>query len=428
MSDSNNKDPLEEFFQKKSGDYDISYREEDWKSLEGRLDALDTQLAARRRRRLAAAAVLIIISLLSYFIYQNNQEINSLNEQLSRQNQPQTITNPAPDNATEDALAENSTPAPELSDLEEDGNEGNTGGKSQGERAKETMEQTGTAVTSGVEPGEIQPNAGNETIDLAISNINCDDCSLSEAAVQAPPQFQSIRATETYATVSATPNAVLAGVERSPEEHRAANIQGNALSRVALGFVIGPDMSTAGDLTNFYNPGSKVGVTVEYVINDRWAVSLGAIRSRVNYKAGSSDYSPPAGYWYSGMEADLTRATCILIDIPVNFSYRFFRRNHSRLYASAGLSSYIMVNEDYRFSYANEQPEFPQRWEENTGTKHFLSSVNLSIGYEYDLSSSVSLRAEPFFRLPIQEIGWGNVNLYSVGSLFSINYSLNQLK
>ncbi|MGK7370473.1 MAG: hypothetical protein ACNS64_09675, partial [Candidatus Halalkalibacterium sp. M3_1C_030] len=74
MSDTNNQDPLEEFFQKKSKDYNISYSEEDWKSLEGRLDALDAQYAARRRRRLAAAAVLIIFSLLSYFIFQNYRE------------------------------------------------------------------------------------------------------------------------------------------------------------------------------------------------------------------------------------------------------------------------------------------------------------------------------------------------------------------
>lgn len=427
MSDSNNKDPLEEFFQKKSGDYDISYREEDWKSLEGRLDALDAQIAARRRRRLAAAAVLIIISLLSYFIYQNNQEINSLNEQLSRQDQPQTITNPVPDSATEDALTENSTPVPDLKDVKEDPNNGKLEGNSQNERLENRVGETGAELATDINSDQYQTIARNKTNPISISEINCEECILSETITQTPTEFHSISANETYATDRNTPIAQLTGLESSQEETQRINSSKSALSRITLGFVLGPDMSTAGNFSNFYNPGSKIGVTVDYSISEKWAVSIGAIRSKVNYKAGSSDYSPPAGYWYNGVEADLTRAACILIDIPVNLSYRFFRRNHSRLYASAGLSSYIMVNEDYRFSYAYEQPELPQRWKENTGTKHFMSNANIAIGYEYELTNSLSLRAEPFLRVPIREIGWGNVDLYSVGSLFSINYSLNKL-
>lgn len=424
MSDSTNKDPLEEFFQKKSGDYEISYREEDWQSLEGRLDALNVQYAARRRRRWAAAAVFLIISLLSYFIYQNYQEINSLNEQLSRQDQQQPVTNPAPDSITGEATPENETSIPDIADLENTRDD-NSAGNNDHNRLFDAGTQPDEEIAADAQPEQNQTDYGNATAPIAISELTCKECELSESTITGSQELETNRVSGTYA--ANVPAITYMNAKDESQNRSGLALSGNGLSRVTFGLVLGPDMSTAGDLTNFYNPGSKIGITIDYSITDRWAVSLGAIRSKVNYKAGSSEYSPPAGYWYDGIEADLTRAACVLIDVPVNVSYRFLLRDQYRLYASAGLSSYIMLNEDYRFSYNNEQPEYPQRWNEDTGTKHFLSTANISVGYEYDLSKSISLRAEPFFRIPINEIGWGDVNLYSVGSLFSINYNLRGL-
>lgn len=423
MSDSNPKDPLEEFFQKKSGDYNISYREEDWKSLEGRLDALDAQYAARRRRRWAAAAVLLIISLLSYFIFQNYREINSLNEQLSRQEQQQTETGPAPNGIKEDTISENETSIPDITDIEGSRVDGNTAGNSQHNDLTESITQPGEELAAKSTTEHIRPEARIVADLVAISDFTCKGCELSQTTDYQSSELATKQISETYASHT-SPNISLADQEDS-QDGNSISLSEKGFSKVSLGLVFGPDMSTAGNFSNFDNPGSKIGITIDYNINSRWVVSLGAIRSKVNYKAGSGEYSPPAGYWYNGVEADLTRAACVLIDLPVNISYRFYRGKQSRLYASAGFSSYIMLNEDYRFSYSYEQPELPKRWNEDTGTKHFMSTANLSLGYEYGLSSSVSLRVEPFFRLPIREIGWGNVNLYSMGSLFSINYDLN---
>jgi len=423
MTDSNNQDPLEEFFQKKSGDYDISYREEDWKSLEGRLDTLDAQFAARRRRRLAAAAVLAIVSLLSYFIYMNYQEINSLNEQLSRQEQQEPATAPAPDSLAEKTAPDNEAQVPDIADIEELANETDVTGKSESNRISETASRETEGIASANQPEPTPPVIQTSARNLAISELECKDCKLSESASFESPEPITQQAPNTYSAYT-SPVTAMAEEQNSQKVSR-PGISEKGVSKFSVGFVLGPDMSTAGNLNNFYDPGSKIGLTVDYKINRNWAVSLGAIRSKVNYKAGSREYNAPSAYWYNGIEAAQTRAQCVLIDIPINLSYRFLQGEQSRLYASAGLSSYIMLNEDYRFSYSNEQPEFPQRWNEDTGTTHLMSNANLSVGYEYDLTESVSLRAEPFFRLPIREVGWGNVNLYSMGSLFSINYNLN---
>jgi hypothetical protein len=422
MSESNNQDPLEEFFQKKSGDYDISYREEDWKALEGRLDALDAQFASRRRRRLAAAAVLAIVSLLSYFIYQNYQEINSLNEQLSRQEQQEPATSTTPDSLPEKGVPANERPIPDIADIQDLTQDNPVTGQSGRNGISETVSQEDEGIATVSESGQNRARSQAAARSLAITSLDCKDCELTEDVSFETP-IRAVQPADNKFSADTAPFAALTGEQESPS---AANpiISGSVLSNISVGFVLGPDMSTAGNLSNFYDPGSKIGITVDYKINSNWAVSVGAIRSKVNYKAGSQDYNAPAGYWYNGIEASQTRAQCVLIDVPINLLYRFLKGEQSRFYASAGLSSYIMLNEDYRFSYDSEQPEFPQRWNEDTGTAHLLSNANISVGYEYDLTKSVSLRAEPFFRVPLREVGWGNVNLYSMGSLVSINYNL----
>ncbi len=425
MSDSNKQDPLEKFFQKKSGDYDISYREEDWNSLESRLDALDAQLASRRRRRLAAAAVVVIVSLLSYFVYQNYQEINSLNEQLSRQEQqaPPTAMSPKTDTLGENTIPAEELSEPDVADMQELPENAGLRGKSEGNRNSGTATSGGEALADVATTEQNRPGLQTETPIRAISSLECVDCTLPDK-IYSEPTAQTLQLGHYKPKEGTTPfSAQTSGHVASKESKPGMPESGNG--KFSIGLVLGPDMSTAGNLSNFYEPGSKFGFTVEYKINKNWAVSAGAIRSKVNYKAGSQDYDPPAGYWYNGIQATQTKAQCIIIDIPINLSYRFLNQDRSRFYASAGLSSYIMLNEDYRFSYDYEQPDFPQRWNEDTGTAHLMSNANISVGYEYDVTKRMSLRAEPFFRVPLREVGWGNVNLYSMGTLVSINYNLN---
>ena len=433
MSDSNKKDPLEEFFQKKSGDYDISFREEDWHSLESRLDALDAQLATQRRRRLAAAAVLIIFSILSYFIFQNYQQINSLNEQLSQQGE---ITEPAPSPTPTD------TPSPSLQTLAQDyDNDGNASDRDSKDSAGE---EPASALSEDKSDNTNNPTSDNEseylaaqdkdetsndsgkfaTADITVSEIQCPDCTLSELTLGGTVSGSAFAAYGNPADYPQIADIALAGDNNADSEASALIASQQNLPKFSVGVVTGPDLSSAGSFSNFYDAGSKIGITIDYNLNRNWAISIGAVRSNVHYKADMQDYSPPEGYWYDGIQASLTRAECSLIDIPISLSYRFLHFDNSRLYATAGVSSYIMLSEDYRFSYQSDQQNLPQRWSEDTGTTHFLSNAGFSVGYELDVTQNMSIRAEPFLKVPLREVGWGNVDLYSMGSLFSLNYKL----
>ena len=183
-------------------------------------------------------------------------------------------------------------------------------------------------------------------------------------------------------------------------------------------------MSTVGGISNFYNPGYKIGISAEYALTKNLAVSVGAIHSRVQYTASGNDYNPPEGYWSYGAVPQETVGKCLLIDIPISLKYNVLHFDDSRIFASGGVSSYIMLNEDYRFDYGGYSSGQPQRWQERTGTRHWMSNAVFSLGYEMDLKSNISLRIEPFIKVPIQEVGWANVKLYSMGSFISVNYNI----
>ncbi|MDX1618949.1 MAG: hypothetical protein R3224_09195, partial [Balneolaceae bacterium] len=144
----------------------------------------------------------------------------------------------------------------------------------------------------------------------------------------------------------------------------------------------------------------------------------------VRYRASGSEYDPPRAYWTNGILPEETIGVCSLIDIPLNLKYDILRQDRSRFFATAGLSSYIMLTEDYRFSYAQSYSGQSERWNERTGTRHWFSNANFSVGYEFDLRPNWSLRAEPFVKMPLKEVGWSNVKLYSMGTFVSLNYKM----
>lgn len=419
MADNQHNDPLEQFFRKKAEEYDIQYKEEDWLKLEDRLDTLDEQRKDRKWRRLVAAAVIILFSLLAYFTYQQQQKINQLNERLSNAenvtDQPKSIS---PDNADEPTnekgqqqqlASENDN---NLTDRTEDplAVSGESPSKQKDSKPESSKKTFASGIQENIPLAQITENYLVTT--SAKSSPGVDGRFPAISAIQ-PPKF----------------NTNTSSVEKPQTNTSITSAQKNSIAlrsspRFSVGILAGPDMSTVGGISNFYNPGHKFGLTFEYNINRNFAVSVGALRSKVRYTASGNEYQPPTSYGSYGTVLDETIGECILIDIPISIKYNFLHFSESRIYATAGLSSYIMLDEEYRFNYENNQPGLQQRWHERTGTRHWMSNATVSIGYELDVMRNLSIRAEPFLKIPLQEVGWGNVKLYSVGSFVSLNYNI----
>ncbi|MDR8391021.1 outer membrane beta-barrel protein [Aliifodinibius sp. S!AR15-10] len=423
MSEDNNKsDPIEDLFREKTSEYDIPFNEADWLKLEKRLDKADRARARNRKRVWIAAACIVLFSLIGYGIYQNYQAINELNRQLSEQTQPSESAsgndNLDPDSPTEQPKTP-LTPEPE---------EQNTQLQTQSESSSSPTEQTEQRNT---QSGQNQPQATEFAITadmgraLFVREYTCSGCGVTQSLKDfvTPYRFWLATTVESNSVDSDIEEAISPG-SQGTLSNRDDVLAAKSNSPFSVGIAAGPDLSTVGSLSNFSNPGYKFGIAVEYRIAKNFAISTGVGQANVHYTAQGQEYKPPYGYWTNGIVADQTVADCAILEIPVNLKYDFLQFERSRIYASAGVSSYIMLNEKYQFNYDQNYGGLVQSWSDKTGTTHWLSNASISLGYELDILRNWSLRAEPFVKLPLKEVGWGNVELYSVGTSISLNLRL----
>lgn len=427
MSDNHNrKDSIEQLFREKAEDYQINFKEEDWLKLEKRLDLQKKEYAARRRRRWMVAASIIILSLLGYFTYQNYVNINEINRQLSEDNVPeaqqqenQSETDSSPNQSNSEESIDAGDPNSESG--QENGDR--SGSSNLAEQSSDEPPATPNYETGEAGQGDRYSNeflaTGQTGDELSISELACSTCSLAPATDE--NQFRTL--SDARITGQTTDNTVFAASNASSRDITSDKTRRTS-SRVSLGLVLSPDLSTVGSVSNFYEPGYKFGAIIEYKLSSDLQISAGIIQSDVRYQAQGGEYKPPSGYWTYGVVPEETTGECLLIDIPINVKYNFLHFDRSRIYATTGISSYIMLDEKYRFTYDGNDSGLVQGWSGQTGTRHWISNLGFSVGYELDLHSSWSVRAEPFIKVPLKEVGWGNVKLYSIGSFISINYKL----
>ncbi len=194
-------------------------------------------------------------------------------------------------------------------------------------------------------------------------------------------------------------------------------------SRWSMGLGFAPDVSLVG-FAELTSPGSNFIFSLDYQLHPRLSVQSGITYGRKIYTAEGEDYNPPNGFWPYGVAPERAEAVCNVLDIPLNLRYYLALRERHSFYASMGLSTYIMLREEYDYEYENAYPNVPRYWEIRNENQHLFGIYNLSIGYQRKLNPNWSLEIEPFIKAPLSGIGFGRVNLWSTGTAFTLRYHL----
>lgn len=423
-------DPLEQFFRDKSKEFEIDFNEKDWQDMEQRLDQRDKVLLStnqKRKRFIAAAILLIIIGGLSFIIYQNYGRINELEAQLKKQPTNQTI---------DDKFTQQRT-------NEDDGRTSNSSNKNkqpikQGSEKSSTQSRRNQSITGNKKSSDSDQYYSKKGDKNNLIHRSTRSTPLLAYSIQPPqniydalefqPGQQVLLVTQPEQNRNKTqPSTLLAGLANEKNSPLSSNRDpdNRTYSGFSVGIIAGPDFSTVGALENFYKPGFKIGATVAYNWNRNWGLSGGLVYASVNYTAGGNEYSPPNDYWTYGVVPKKSTAACAILSIPIRLTFNFMQLQDSRFYATAGITSYIMLEETYQFDYARDNAShLIQKWNVQTGNQYWLSNATFSIGYEWDVNNTISLRIEPYINIPIRKVGWGNVALYSTGTLISVQYHL----
>lgn len=189
---------------------------------------------------------------------------------------------------------------------------------------------------------------------------------------------------------------------------------------------ISPDISTVGS-NSIHKIGSNMGGFLEYRFNKKVVLQAGIFRSMKYYDAYPEQYD-----WVWGPPPTKLleiAAQCKMLDFPINFRYDFTQNSKSRLFGGLGITTYQMKEETYDYDYEdNSNPNIKwHQWNKKTGKYHFSSNLNISLGFEKQISRGLTMQVEPFAKAPLKSIGFGKVPLISYGMMFSANYPLRNL-
>lgn len=413
-----NPDSIERLFQKKAGEYQIPFRKDDWNRLEKRLDLHDMQIAYRRKFQLAVAALILIISTVGYYTVDHNNRLNQLTDQIQGVTPQESIANESPEHTAHDNRET-------ISQLSESGLQD----------PDQVLESTSNrleklTLEDRPEFAWLQRTDGARYSDHLQSQLmaNFHHIPVSPAGLPLPlpDAYIEIRFLIPTSTLERSDHFSYLDDEQPSAPFEGAlytDFSEERSSNFSLGITYSPDFSRSDFSTPGNRAGYRLGMKGEYQISEHLFLQAGLLLSKVHYTASGQQYNPP-DYWNYSRMPDETNAICMILDIPIGLKYNLLNFNSSRLFSTAALSSYFMLNEEYRFNYSTEIPDLQESIKINNGSRHLLNHLNLSFGYEYDLTPNMTIRTEPFLNLPISGVGWGDVRFYSMGGFVSLNLQM----
>jgi len=420
-----NKDNLENFFKEGAQKYSIEFNEGDWRKLEDRLDrempvAFTFWSFLRKFWPVPLLIALVPAVWYAYILYSRPAIDNSVNTEIRRE-----IENgDAPGNISGPKLSEGNVPTEkmETSASSQDTFSEISGATEDPDRNSYTISGNSLSSSSDVVLPE-RSNSGKQAVsnarDASLTGdefIYMDDSySIHKAGLpylypEPPaPEQVAIKPSNHYELGTATEND-----ETGP--HKISFNTG-------IGF--SPDFSTVG-LGNFIKPGFRWNVMLEVEFSKRFSLNTGIVWVKNKYEAIGEEYHAPSGYWKNGVVADATYGKCVMLDVPLNVRYNFHTMGRHKLFISGGSSTYFLLKEDYYFSYDQDDPSLPTYWGTDKTSIYPFGILNLSFGYEYQLGRRGALQVEPFIKLPMGGVGWGDVKLHTVGVYFMYKYRLGK--
>lgn len=229
------------------------------------------------------------------------------------------------------------------------------------------------------------------------------------SAIQHPPITQST-------ALKLSQNSKQPFDPNSVPEHKKSHIS------VAINF--GPDFSSTAKLI-----GGKgniaLGMALNLSLSKKLSLQSGVNYGTKSYQAKSYEYTfkNPKSV-YSIEEID---ALCKVLEVPLRLSFLAVDREKTNISLNAGLSSYFMLKENYRFQYTAAAGGKERFVEERNANQHYLSVVDLSATYYIKLKDkNLGLGLEPYVKIPLSGIGEGRVPLKSSGISLKLRYDFHK--
>lgn len=406
---------IERFFKKRLESNDFSYQEKDWEDLEQKLDAAGMFPTGNGLSPVKLIVAGLIISMggffLGWFLRDQVQEspIPQENSLVERELKPATNesehsgSNPKADKAYLDSKRVDPTSDPVVD-----------------------PQGHGSSVNSDVyrknPPSEKQARKNDRALSV-LENDSPDEH--KTGGFMEFRELENIRVGMIANELSGQKRNIPVLIEEQKEESVNPE-KSDFKDRWSVGLSVAPDLNSVG-LTERKSFSPKFGAQVYYSLTKRWTISTGVHYNKKKYTTDVEGYSPPEGYWYygtNGIKPSNIIGACGVVDIPVKVYYRWTGKHRFHFYFSLGVSNYFLLDESYEFEFDQPNPGSADGWYTEENSSIIAGVGNISALMSYRVSEKSDLFVEPYLQAPLTKMGWGQVDLFSTGLLFTFRYKL----
>jgi len=253
------------------------------------------------------------------------------------------------------------------------------------------------------------PTTINENIG-ATENNNQKTMSVKEDIRAEPTDETEIKKVEDKTTVV---NDTLQS-NKGAKVHKQIAVKKRRPQSFYVGIVAGPDFSTV-KLEKIIKTGYTVGIIAGYRFNKNLSIESGLLIDKKYYFSEGKYFNPM--HLYAPYNAKIVNVdgNCHMTEFPLNVKYDFKSNRKSNWFAVAGISSYFMSKEDYKYRYQSNGWQGEKSVSVNDASQIWASVMNLSLGYNRNIRNLGALRLEPYVKIPFRNIGIGNLPVTSVG-------------
>jgi len=195
-------------------------------------------------------------------------------------------------------------------------------------------------------------------------------------------------------------------------------------SRWSLGLLFAPEFSTT-RLNHYSTPGESLGLRIGYQVSNRFAVNTGIIRSTKKYKDDAGEYNTNPNYWRNrtnGVIPEEIKGKCLVLEIPLDLQFDVLQTQKSRVFASAGISSYLMLSQSYSYNFDVPNRWADSGWSTSESESYWFGVGIMSAGYERNIHPALMIGIEPYLKMALTEVGWPNIKLLSTGAYVTLRY------
>jgi hypothetical protein len=394
-------DNLEELFQNAAGDYPLKTNNSNWDSVASKLNNTTTgKTSAKNYKSLTYAIFTFLLLSGSLIIYRF-------------QFKPQSLANKETKGSSAKKIANNSntTQIPKHSTINSQVNVSSTVKDAGSINSNKIIGEQDIAQKNYTYASNSVENK-NLTRQKSLSNNTLNDIATNSSINTKNDQSIKIENANTNSAITKN-NTFIA--DKSVSIKQSVKFRPGA-SRFYGTLYGGPEFSMV-KFQHLANSGYQLGVSLGYRVSNRFDVEIGLQREYINYYTNGKYFQKSGLKLQEAVALENVDGKSKITSVPITLKYNFQSHNYGHFYAAVGFDGILLTHtEGYKYviSKNGDENDRSRKYSSVTGPKYF-TAINASAGYETRLSAWCNMKIEPYYQLPLSNIGVGKVPLTSFG-------------